>query len=139
MSNIFEKIDLFLGFNEKQIKAIFKLGDRSLIESDEFLFKEGDLSKGLYIILGGKFSTNYNSVKKNFMAGSVFSMLSVIDDTKHRLSLKSVQKSQYFLLTKEQYLKLKENSPKFALKLQENIMKNYLEKTAKLEKIFLEK
>ena len=139
MSNIFEKIDLFSGFSDKQIKAVFKLGNRVLIEANDFLFKEGELSKGLYIILGGKFSTEYNGVKKNFTAGSVFSSLSIVDDTKHRLSVQAVQKSQYFHLTKEQYNKLKENSPKFALKLQENVMKSYLNKTEKLEKIFLEK
>ena len=139
MSNVFEEIDLFSGFSDKQIKAIFKLGNRVVIESNNLLFKEGDNSKGLYVILGGKFSTKYNGVEKIFTAGQVFSMLSIIEDTKHKLSVMSVQKSQYFELTKEQYMKLKESSPKFALKLQENILKNFLNKTSKLEKIFLEK
>jgi len=56
MSNIFEKLELFSNFNEKQVKAIFKLGEKKLIESNNFLFKEGEVSKGLYIVLGGKFS-----------------------------------------------------------------------------------
>ncbi len=139
MSNIFEKLELFFDFNEKQIKAIFKLGERKLINSGEILFEEGDNSEGLYIVLGGKLSTSYNGLKKYFTAGSVFSVLSLLDDTKHRLTIKAEQKSQYFFLTKERYGKLKENSPKFALKLQENIIKDYLKKTKKLEKIFLEK
>jgi CRP-like cAMP-binding protein len=139
MSNVFEDLKLFSDFNEKQIKAIFKLGERKLIEADEILFQEGDESLGLYIILGGKFQTTYNGVKKTFTSGAIFSTLSIINTTKHKLTLVSVQKSQYFQLTKEQYDRLKENSPKFALKLQENIIKDYLEKTNKLEKIFLEK
>ena len=139
MSNIFEKLELFSDFNEKQIKAIFKLGERKLINANDLLFTEGEESKGLYIILGGKFSTSYNGVKKYFTAGAIFSILSLISNSKHKLTIKSEQKSQYFHLTKERYEKLKENSPKFALKLQKNIMKNYLDKTEKLEKIFLEK
>lgn len=138
MSNIFENLELFSDFSEKQIKAIFKLGERKLIDADGLLFSEGDVSKGLYIVLGGKLSTSYNGVTKYFTAGIIFSVLSLVTDSKHRLTIKSEQKSQYFYLTKERYGKLKESSPKFALKLQENIMKHYLEKTEKLEKIFLE-
>jgi CRP-like cAMP-binding protein len=139
MSNIFEKLDLFSDFNEKQIKAIFKLGERKLINANDLLFKEGENSKGLYIVLGGKFSTTYNGVKKYFTAGAIFSILSLVNTSKHKLTVKSEQKSQFFYLTKERYDKLKENSPKFALKLQENLIRDYLKKTERLEKIFLEK
>jgi len=138
MSNVFESLELFSDFNEKQIKAIFKLGERKIIDTDEFLFKEGEYSEGLYIILGGKLSTRYNGIKKYFTAGAMFSILSLVNNSKHKLTIKSEQKSQYFQLTKEHYNKLKESSPKFALKLQEAIIKNYLQKTEKLEKIFLE-
>ena len=139
MSNIFEKLELFEGFNEKQIKAVYKLGERKIIEKNQFLFKENENSDGIYIVMGGKFSTNYNGLKKYFTSGAIFSSLSLIDDIKHKLSLKAEQKSQYFKLTKSQYEKLKEASPKFAIKLQDNIIKDYLKKVEKLEKIFLEK
>ena len=76
MSNIFENLDLFSDFSEKQVKAIFKLGERKLINSNDLLFSEGDTSKELYIILGGKLSTTYNGIKKYFLSGTIFSVLS---------------------------------------------------------------
>ena len=139
MSNIFEKLEIFNGFNDKQIKGIFKLGERKLIDKSENLFKTDDASRGLYIVLGGKFSAKYNGVTKYFTAGAVFSELSLFDDVKHKLTVNTEQKSQYFFLSKEKYEKLKESSPKFALKFQENLLRYYLKKVENLEKIFLEK
>ncbi len=138
MGNIFEKVELFSDFNEKQIKAIFKLGERRIIEANEYLFREGTKSEGLYVILGGKFSASYNDIKKFFTSGATLAEISLLDNIIHRIDMKSEQKSQYFIFTKEKYEKLKETSPKFALKLQENIINSFFKKIHELEKIFLE-
>jgi len=117
---------------------VFRLGERKIIDGGGVLFNKGDDSEGLYIVLGGKFSVTYNGVTKYFTAGAVFSELSLLTTVKHRLTVNTEQKSQYFFLTKSRYEKLKENSPKFALRFQENLLKYYLKKTNKIEKIFLE-
>ena len=137
MIDVLKKTELFSDFNEKQLKAIAKLGKRILIEKENNLFSKGVKSDGVYVILGGKFIASYNDVEKEYTRGDILSEIGLIKEVNHKIDLKAVQKSQVFLLPRDKFKKLKESSPKFALTFQDALFKILLRKTENLENIFL--
>ena len=136
MIDILRNTKLFSGFTDKQLKAIIKLGKRVVINKDTNLFSIGDDAKGVYLILGGKFTTSYSNIEKEYLKGSIFSEISLVKKVKHKVILKASQRSQIFFLSREKYEKMKENSPKFALTFQDALLDSLIKKIEKLETIF---
>ena len=136
MIDILKKTALFSGFNDKQLKAIIKLGKREVIEKDSYLFLEEKDAEGVYLVLGGKFIASYNKVDKEYTRGAILSEISLVKKVKHKVNMRAFQKSQVFFLSRKKYEKMKENSPKFALTFQDALLNSFLLKIEKLEEFF---
>ncbi len=131
MINILKQIDFLKNFDEKQLLGFSKIGTREIIDVNQLVLKSSEVSKGLIIILRGVFSTTHLGVEKQFRQGDFFSPLSLIHQTKHKLSVKTVQKGEIFMFTRENFEILAEKSPKFALMLTSAISKSFLISTEK--------
>ncbi|MBN2693500.1 Crp/Fnr family transcriptional regulator [bacterium] len=131
MINILKQIDFFKNFDDKQLLGFSKIGTREIIDTNQFILKNGNVSRGLIVILRGVFSTTVQGVEKQFKQGDFFSPLSLLHKTKQKLSVKASQKGEIFIFTKENFDILSEKSPKFALMLTSAISKSFLISTEK--------
>ncbi len=114
MVNISElkKQILFEGIADSELERLSKITKELSLKKDEFLFKEGEDTKGIYMIRSGKIEINKTTTDgwKQTLAvltvGSFFGELSIIEKRKHEANAVAIENTELLKLPKEEFEKL---------------------------------
>lgn len=138
MITLFKRIDIFKGFSEKQLAGLSRLFTTKRISKGAFLFEKGSVSDGLIIIHRGEFEVKSDIGTALLKQGDVLGALSLVKETRHKLSPKATRPGEVFILTRAHYGKLVENSPKFALMFQQQVFQTFIAGSESMVQIYLE-
>ncbi len=114
MVNISElkKQILFEGISDSELGRLSKITKELSLKKDEFLFKEGADTKGIYMIRSGKIEINKTTTDgwKQTLAvltvGNFFGELSIIEKRKHEANAVAIENTELLKLPKEEFEKL---------------------------------
>lgn len=113
---LLQEIKLFKAFSEAELKELLSLGKATAAESFENIVIEGEMSWGLYLILGGtvgvfKASQIGNTIYDvgQLEKGSFFGEMSLIDDQPRSATVRAVTPCQLFFLSKEAFQRFLSN------------------------------
>ncbi len=114
MVNISElkKQILFEGIADSELERLSKITKELSLKKDEFLFKEGEDTKGIYMIRSGKIEINKTTTDgwKQTLAvltvGNFFGELSIIEKRKHEANAVAIENTELLKLPKEEFEKL---------------------------------
>lgn len=114
MVNISElkKQILFEGIAASELERLSKITKELSLKKDEFLFKEGEDTKGIYMIRSGKIEINKTTTDgwKQTLAvlsiGNFFGELSIIEKRKHEANAVAIENTELLKLPKEEFEKL---------------------------------
>lgn len=137
MISVLKESNIFKNFNEQQLTALYKLGERKVIESNSFLFQKDEEGLGIYVVIKGTFTAVYENTTKIFKLGDCLSAISLIIPVKHKMTPKATQKSEVFFFSRENFEILCEKSPKFALTLQTEVFKQFVNVSQNITKIYM--
>lgn len=114
MVNISElkKQILFEGIADSELERLSKITKELSLKKDEFLFKEGEDTKGIYMIRSGKIEINKTTTDgwKQTLAvlsiGNFFGELSIIEKRRHEANAVAIENTELLKLPKEEFEKL---------------------------------
>ncbi|GAB4389490.1 MAG: hypothetical protein Kow0025_15180 [Thermodesulfovibrionales bacterium] len=93
------------------------------LKKGESLFKEGDETKGIYLIRSGKVEVSkitpdgWKQTLAVFTAGHFFGELSIMENRRHEAGASALERTDLLLLTREGFERLEKESPILALKI----------------------
>lgn len=150
---ILTKISIFGGFNDAQLYKIFKVLKKVTYKDKEFIFKQGESPTYIYIILKGRVrlveEMNYSSYQLfEFGEGNCIGEDSVIGIHPHTISAIAIGDVELGVIPKESLLNFyKSDKDLFSLlilniareisrrlKLTDNLLLHYIDKSKHLEK-----
>lgn len=103
---------LFEGTSDSELGKLTKVIKELSLKKDEFLFKEGEDTKGIYMIRSGRIEINKTTTDgwKQTLAvltvGSFFGELSIIEKRKHEANAVAIENTELLKLPKEEFEKL---------------------------------
>lgn len=114
MVNISElkKQILLEDISDSELERLSKITRELSLKKDEFLFKEGEDTKGIYMIRSGKIEINkvtpdgWKQTLAVLIAGSFFGELSIIEKRKHEANAVAIENTELLKLPKEEFEKL---------------------------------
>ncbi len=118
MVNISElkKQILFEDISNSELEKLAKVIKEVSLKKGEFLFKEGEDTKGIYMICSGKIEINkvtpdgWKQTLAVLTAGGFFGELSIIEHRRHEANAVAIEGAELLKLPKEEFEKLeKEN------------------------------
>ncbi len=116
-------ITFFYNFNEDEILRFIITSKKLNFTKDEYIFKEGDESNQVYIIVSGnvEISAQDPTDKKikliNLQAGSIIGEIGFIDGKQRTASAKIIEDTQVLAYSRETFSELEQNYPEIALKI----------------------
>jgi CRP-like cAMP-binding protein len=96
---IINSIDILKHFDRNEVRRFFKMGTKIVLESGDYLFKEGDIDNSIYIVLDGKLVISKNNrndeetIVGELNIGSSINETSLFFQHPHSVSLKTAEKS----------------------------------------------
>lgn len=93
------------------------------LKKGEFLFKEGDDTKGIYMLHSGKIEINkvtpdgWKQTLAVITPGSFFGELSILEKRRHEATAIAIENTELFKLTKEDFEKLEKEDVTLALQI----------------------
>ena len=114
MVNISElkKQILFEDISNSELEKLAKVIKEVSLKKGEFLFKEGEDTKGIYMIRSGKIEINkvtpdgWKQTLAVLSTGSFFGELSIIEKRKHEANAVAIENTELLKLPKEEFEKL---------------------------------
>ncbi len=107
---------LFEDISESELEKLAKIIKELSLKKNEFLFKEGEDTKGIYLIRSGKVEINkvtpdgWRQTLAVLSAGSFFGELSILEKRRHEANAIALENSDLLKLPKEDFeLMEKEN------------------------------
>ena len=139
-----QHVELFKGLSQEELEA---LRDSSLNRSfprNTVVIHENDPADSLFIIESGKVKV-YCSDKngKEFImntqiTGDYFGELALLDDSTRSASVRTVEKSEFCVIYKEEFNRVLDNHPKIARKLIFNLAQRVRKLTADVKSLALQ-
>ncbi len=121
--SMFETVSIFSGLDEHQLAEIEKHANSRHYPRNAIILNEGDTSDSLYVILSGKVKIYLNDengkeVILNYQeAGEYFGELSLIDDIERSASVMTVKKSNFAIISKQDFRAVLGKNPDIAIHL----------------------
>lgn len=118
-----KKQALFEDIDESTLKNLTDAIREVSLKKGEGLFKEGDETKGIYLIRSGKVEISkitpdgWKQTLAVFTAGHFFGELSIMENRRHEADATALEKSELLLLTKEGFVGLEKQNPILALQI----------------------
>jgi CRP-like cAMP-binding protein len=114
MVNISElkKQILFEDISNSELEKLAKVIKEVSLKKGEFLFKEGEDTKGIYMIRSGKIEINkvtpdgWKQTLAVLSTGNFFGELSIIEKRKHEANAVAIENTELLKLPKEEFEKL---------------------------------
>lgn len=103
---------LFEDISDSEMGKLAKVIKRLSLKKDELLFKEGDDTKGIYMIRSGKVeitkvtSDGWKQTLAVLSTGNFFGELSIIEKRKHEANAVAIENTELLKLPKEEFEKL---------------------------------
>ncbi len=119
--NILRKIKLFESINDLELEALSKHFVFRKFPKNSVIINEGDTASSMYIILDGRVKVYLNDehgkeVTLNIQEpGDYFGEVSLFDDGKRSASIMTLEKCQFALLEKQEFIKCMGSNPQLAL------------------------
>lgn len=125
MANISElkKQILLEGIADSELEKLAKVIKEVSLKKGEFLFKEGEDTKGIYMIRSGKIEitkTTTDGWKQTIAVlstGNFFGELSIIEKRKHEANAVAIENTELLKLPKEEFEKLEKEDVVLALQI----------------------
>ena len=108
---------------DSELEKLSKITQELSLKKDEFLFKEGEDTKGIYMIRSGKIGINkvtpdgWKQTLAVLTAGSFFGELSIMEKRKHEANAAAIEKSELLKLSKEDFEKMEKDDISLALQI----------------------
>lgn len=107
---------LFEDISDNELEKLSKAIKELALKKNDFLFKEGGETKGIYLIRSGKIEINkvtpdgWKQTLAVLTTGSFFGELSILEKRKHEANAVAIENTELFILPKEEFERLeKEN------------------------------
>ncbi|MDP1853549.1 MAG: cyclic nucleotide-binding domain-containing protein, partial [Candidatus Omnitrophota bacterium] len=103
---------LFEDISNSELEKLAKVIKEVSLKKGEFLFKEGEDTKGIYMIRSGKIEINkvtpdgWKQTLAVLSTGSFFGELSIIEKRKHEANAVAIENTELLKLPKEEFEKL---------------------------------
>jgi len=103
---------LFEDISDREMEKLAKVIKELSLKKDELLFKEGDDTKGIYMIRSGKVeitkvtSDGWKQTLAVLSTGNFFGELSIIEKRKHEANAVAIENTELLKLPKEEFEKL---------------------------------
>lgn len=122
------EMDLFKDFSEKELSIIQPKLINLSFNKDEIVFKEGDRTRDLYLLIKGKMSVKIylpenDSQKRLFtyVPGTVFGEMAFLDGDPRSASVWASEKSEALCLSYENFRYLSQEEPELSTTLMKNL------------------
>lgn len=122
-----KKQELFGDIDRDQIESLAEFITDISLKKGEVLFKEGEDTKGIYLIRSGKIGIAKDTADgwKQTLAvlppGSFFGELSVMENRRHEATAEALENTKMFLLSKENFEKIEKEKTDLALQITKKI------------------
>lgn len=123
LTNALRGSQLFAGLPSEDLHDIAEIAIVKRLEKDEYLFREGDTSRGFYIVQSGAINVHRVSATGKeqtihvFRAGESFAEATLATDTGYPADARAVEPSQVLLIQKSGVLNLLKRQPELALRM----------------------
>lgn len=118
-----KKQALFEDIEEPELQNLTDAIMEVSLKKGESLFKEGDETKGIYLIRSGKMEVSkitpdgWKQTLAVFTAGHFFGELSIMENRRHEADASALEKADLLLLTREGFERLEKEAPLLALQI----------------------
>ena len=124
---VLKGIELFQGLSTKDLKKIMRVGYIRNNEKNELVFRKGDPSYGMYIILRGEMNAYLKRNKKEWSlakihAGEYFGEIAFSKDAKRAANCKATEKSTVLYIFAKDMKRLFKQYPKIGFVVYENVL-----------------
>jgi CRP-like cAMP-binding protein len=112
---------------DSELERLSKIMQELSLKKDEFIFKEGEDTKGIYMIRSGKIEISkvtpdgWKQTLAVLQAGSFFGELSILEKRKHEANASAIEKSELLKLSKEDFEKMEKDDISPALQILKKI------------------
>ena len=123
MSKMLKEQTLLEDLNDQELAKISKIIQKLKFKKGEYIFKEKDETKGLYLIKAGKIEiakVTPDGCKQTlsvFTKGHFFGELSILEQRKHQAFAIASENTELFLIGKEDFEKLEKEISPIAFKI----------------------
>lgn len=117
IQSLLKEVPFFTHFKPEQLHSLAKAGEIKLVRGHQTLFKEGDPADELYLILEGSVSVHGRNADRELVhladleAGQFFGEMALADGGLRGASVKTLLNSQFFVLSRHQFLVQISRSP----------------------------
>lgn len=135
---LLEKVDLFSGLKERELKSLAEFCVDRLFEKGQTLVKQGDSGLGLYVLVSGKVKivkTTSSGEKLEIAVlgpGDFFGEMTVLDSSPRSADVIAIEDTKCLLLTAWEFKARLEEHPEMALKVLPVVVKRFRETNEKL-------
>ena len=141
---ILEKIEIFTGLSQKELESLSQSVVLRAYPKNTVIINEGDLADSLYIIDSGRVKV-YCSDKngKEFImntlgVGDYFGELALLDDDKRSASVRTLEKSNFCIIYKDDFSRVLDEQPNIAKTLIRNLTRRVRKLTLDVKSLALQ-
>jgi len=119
---------LFEDISDSELEKLSNIMKELSLKKDEFLFKEGDDTKGIYMIRSGKIeitkvtTDGWKQTIAVLSTGNFFGELSIIEKRKHEANAVAIENTELLKLPKEEFEKLENEDLELAAKIMKKLI-----------------
>ncbi len=123
MSKILKEQTLLEDLNDQELAKISKIIQKLKFKKGEYIFKEKEDTKGLYLIKAGKIeiakvtSDGWKQTLAVFTKGHFFGELSILEQRKHQAFAIAGENTELYLISKEDFEKMEKEISPIAFKI----------------------
>lgn len=134
---------LFEDLSDIEINRIKALFTKIIFKKGEGIFREGDETRGIYLIVSGKveiFKLTVDGWKQTLSIlgkGGFFGELSIIEDRNHEANATALEDSELLLFSKEDFKRLETSDLELAVKILKKLVIVLSKNLRKMNEVFL--
>lgn len=134
---------LFEEFDKEDLKKIEGYLAPIQIKKGDYVFKEGEETKGIYLVGSGRveiFKLTVDGWKQTLSVlgpGSFFGELSIIEDRNHEASAIALEDSTLFLIKKEDFKRIEQGDLELAVKILKKLVTVLGKNLRRMNEVFL--
>lgn len=138
--SLLKEVKLLATFTDSELGMLLNMGEVKEYEAHSNIVIEGEMTWGLYLILGGAVGifkqnrlTGDTFDVGQLKAGSFFGEMSLIDNATRSATVKALTKCQMFVISKDAFQKFLGQSPSLKIKFYESCVKSLVQRLRELD------
>ena len=141
---ILEKVEIFEGLTQQELEALSASSVVRSYPKNTVIINESDHADSLYIIESGKvkvYCSDKNGkefIMNTLIAGDYFGELALLDDDKRSASVRTMEKSSFCIIYKDDFNKVLEQQPNIAKTLIRNLTRRVRKLTQDVKALALQ-